>query len=204
MQKYLSPVIRFLFCVFIILKAPYCFPQSIIDSLEQALTEQPESDKPGTLILLSEEYRKTDVRKSIKTASIALSLARKLELRKEEASALNEIGRSLNRQSDYKKAIEYFEKSLEIRQILLAENPDDHEIKSKISKSLNNIGNAYYSLGDFKNAADYLEKSAAVKKECNDEKGAAITLLGLGNIYNRWGQYKKAVENYQEAQNFFE
>ncbi|CAF1589293.1 unnamed protein product, partial [Rotaria magnacalcarata] len=57
---------------------------------------------------------------------------------------------------EYSKALEYYEKSLKIREISLPPTHPD------LAQSYNNIGTTYYGMGEYSKALSYLEKALAI------------------------------------------
>lgn len=84
---------------------------------------------------------------------------------KEEYSNYFIAGLILDKISNFKRAIEYFEKYLETTKV----------IGNKIVKSrcYGNLGLAYYGLGSFKTAIKYFEQALEIAKEIGDKRGEA-------------------------------
>ena len=91
----------------------------------------------------------------------------------------------------YAKAVEYYEKSLQIFKKI-------GNVKGE-GQSLGNLGNVYRGWGQYPKAVEYYEKSLQIFKKVGDVKGEGSTLNNLGNVYKGWGQYPKAVEYYEKS-----
>ncbi len=93
--------------------------------------------------------------------------------------------------SDFKKAIEYYERSLEIAK----------EIGDKAGESIcyAGLGTAYHDLGDFKKAIEYYERSLEIFKEIGNKAGESTCYTGLGNAYLNLGDFKKAIGYYERS-----
>ena len=95
-------------------------------------------------------------------------------------------------QGNYPQALEYFQKSLAIKEEL--------GDKMGIAKNLNNIGLIYMNQGNTPRALEYFQKSQAIKEELGDKKGIAVILNNIGLIYHDQGNYPRALEYYQKSQ----
>ena len=93
---------------------------------------------------------------------------------------LNNIGVIYSNKGDYDKALDYYEKSLAIR-----EEMDD---KSGIRLSLHNIGLVYYYKGDYVQALKYSENSLAIKKEIGVKGNKLETITSLYITYKYLGK----------------
>jgi len=115
---------------------------------------------------------------------------------KQKASSLNNIGFIYNNQGDIPKALEYFNKSLNI----LEEIGD----KKGMAYSFNNIGAIYKNQGDIPKALEYYNKSLNIKEEIGDKQGMANSFINIGMIYNIQGDIPKALEYYNKSLNIRE
>ena len=87
-------------------------------------------------------------------------------------------------QGDIPKALEYYHKSLKIR--------EEIGDKKGIANSLNNIGYIYDVQGDIPKGLEYYHKSLKIREEIGDKKGIAMSLNNIGYIYNSQGDIPKA------------
>ena len=76
---------------------------------------------------------------------------------KAKSNAVNVIGIVYYNQGDYVKAIEYYTKSLKIKEEL--------EDKLGMAATFNNIGMVYYDQGNYAQAINYYTKSLKIQKE---------------------------------------
>ena len=90
---------------------------------------------------------------------------------------------------EYQKAIEYYEKSLQIS----TEKGDRSGIASKNC----NLGNAYQRLGEYHKAIEYYEKGLKISTEIEDRSAIASSNGNLGIAYGSLGEYQKAIEYYE-------
>lgn len=107
------------------------------------------------------------------------------------ANSLNNIAYVYDNQGDITMALEYFHKSLTIRE----------EIKDKAgtAQSLNNIGVVYNKKGDVPNSLECFQKSLSLHEELKDKNGIGGALSNIGTIYHKAGDISKALEYYQKS-----
>jgi class 3 adenylate cyclase/uncharacterized protein HemY len=124
-------------------------------------------------------------------AQLLYDFANERDLKKEMANALNMQGISFYMRSDYDKTLEYYQRSLEIRE----------EISDKrgIAGSLNNIGMIYSRKGEFSRALEVYERSLIIVEEISDYKVMASLLTNIGKIYKNQDDYPKALEYYRRS-----
>lgn len=108
-----------------------------------------------------------------------------------KANALNNIGYAYKQQGNTAKALEFYEKSLKIRERL--------EDKKGIATSFNNIGLIYNNLGDISKALDYYKSALKLQNEIKDLKGIAISSNNIGFIYYNQGDVPRALEWYDKS-----
>jgi tetratricopeptide (TPR) repeat protein len=99
---------------------------------------------------------------------------------------LNKIGNIHSRQGDYQKALECFERSLE-----LGRKQND---RYDMTIALNNLGNLYGDMGDNERALDCYQEGRALDQAAGDHCNASITMGNIGWIYNSQGEPQKAAE----------
>jgi len=104
------------------------------------------------------------------------------------ATSLNNIGNVYSDQGENTKALDYYNKSIKIREELKDEQG--------LAMCYNNISNIYNLLGDFEKALDYSFKSLAIREKVGNKKGASISLNNIGSIYSEHGEFSKAQEFY--------
>lgn len=107
------------------------------------------------------------------------------------AGALNNIGFIYDDKGEIVKALDYYHKSLKIR-----EKIDD---KHGIAETFNNIGIIYINQGDLDRALYYYQKSMKVKENLNDKKSLATTLNNIGAIYRNKENIKLALFYYNQS-----
>ena len=97
--------------------------------------------------------------------------------------------------AQYDKALEYYQKALEIRKQVLGESHPD------IALSYYNIGNIYHSQGDYDLALEYYQQSLAIRKQVYGEShpDVALSYNNIGVVYCTQGDYALALEYYQQS-----
>ena len=172
-----------------------------IDSLKQLLTtakhdtiklrllnEMVEAEADDKIWPIYNEQLKNTAEKLLLTKPNAVLLK---TAKKYLAAAINNIGYIYNNQGDIPKALEYYSKSLKIRE----------EIGDKygIAESLSNIGVIYDNQGDIPKALEYYSKSLQLREEIGDKQGIAVLLNNIGVIYDNQGDIPKALEYYSKS-----
>ncbi len=110
------------------------------------------------------------------------------------ASIYNNIGVIYNEvYFDFKKAEEYFLKSLAIRKKI-----NDLE---GVSSTLNNLGFLYDNLRDYGTSLKYYTESLNLSRKIGDIEGEAIALLNIGVSYEEQEDLDRAMEYYNTALN---
>ena len=108
-------------------------------------------------------------------------------LKNKIADALNIQGSSFYIQDDYANAIDYYTRSLSIR--------EEIGDKKGIAITLNNIGNIYAEQGDYASAIDFYTRSLAIMEEIGDKMGIASSLNNIGIIYKDQGDSADSTGN---------
>jgi tetratricopeptide (TPR) repeat protein len=109
------------------------------------------------------------------------------------AGALNNSGFLAQQKGDVPKALEYFTKSLNLR--------DQTGYKEGVAVCLSNIGVIYDNQGDIPKALEYYNKSLKIQEQIGDKKGMATTLNNLATVYDSQDEIKKAMEYYERSLN---
>lgn len=178
--------------------------QKIIDSLyHEVKTSKYDTIIAASLVSMSEAMYIYHVDTLIPLCTKAINICEKnlknKKLSKEEiksfkitqSAAINNIGYVYGNYGDMQKQLEYFEKSLKIK-----EEIDD---KKGLASTLNNVGYAHKLLGNLKKAIECYDRSLKIKDEIGDKKGAASSYLNIGSLYEGQGEVDKALEYYQKA-----
>jgi tetratricopeptide (TPR) repeat protein len=108
--------------------------------------------------------------------------------------ALNNLGTCYYYLGWYKKAIAYYEQSLEIMESI--------DNQSGIADSLGNLGNCYRMLGDYEKAIIHHQQSLDKNQAICNLSGIANSFNNLANCYYDRGIYKKDKEDCRKAINY--
>jgi tetratricopeptide (TPR) repeat protein len=90
--------------------------------------------------------------------------------------------------SGYSKALDYYGRSLAIREEL--------GDKAGMGDSLNNIGIMHKSKGDLDKALDYYGRSLTIQEELGDKAGMGYSLNNIGIVHSDKGDYVKTLDYY--------
>ncbi|MBS1492278.1 MAG: tetratricopeptide repeat-containing sensor histidine kinase [Bacteroidetes bacterium] len=117
---------------------------------------------------------------AMETQLKALKLSQSISSIKLESWAYMELGLSCWSNKDNKLALEYMNKSYELR--------NKHEDKRDLAAITGNLGNVYISLNDYKTAYYYFEKCLGIFKELDDHEGMGRAYINMGICL--WGLEK--------------
>ena len=120
----------------------------------------------------------------------------KSSLLKSLSIAFANLGNVYDNEGDKTKALEYYFKSLGIKEEL--------GDKPGIASSLNSIGVNYKHQGDIPKAVEYYNKALIIREEIGDKKAIAQSLTNIGVLYQHQGDIPKALVYYHKALKFFE
>ena len=112
-----------------------------------------------------------------------------------KASIYNQLGLMKYKQGEYKEAISYYEKNLEMSKKLLSPN-DPH-----FASCYCNMGNVYLQTGEYTKALSNFEKSLAIAKQLRppDYPRLATCYNNIGNVYLKMDNYIMVISNYEKA-----
>ena len=105
------------------------------------------------------------------------------------ASALNNIGYIYMNQGDIPKALEYYHKSLRIR--------EEIGWKEGIANSLNNIGGIYMGQGELATALNYGSRGLQIAREIGSPHLISVNSGLLSKVARKQGNFKEALEMYE-------
>lgn len=93
--------------------------------------------------------------------------------------------------SNFAKAIEYYEKSLQLSKVT--------EDKVGVLLCYMNLGNAYGVLGDFNKTIEFNEKSLAISKAIEDTERQSLSYTNLGIAYYSLGDFDQAIGFHEKS-----
>ncbi|MCA2647001.1 MAG: tetratricopeptide repeat protein [Microcystis sp. M069S2] len=138
-------------------------------------------------LIIAKEIKDADLEKSAEKLLVLMEA----EKQRKEADKLFEQGAQQYEISQFREALQSWEKALQIYQ----------EIKNRQGEaaSLDNLGSAYLSLGQYQKAIDLHEKSLVINREIVNRQGEANSLNNLGNAYQSRGEYQTAIDYHQQS-----
>jgi CHAT domain-containing protein/uncharacterized protein HemY len=138
-------------------------------------------------LIIAKEIKDADLEKSAEKLLVLMEA----EKQRKEADRLLQQGVQQYEISQFREALQSWEKALQIYQ----------EIKNRQGEaaSLDNLGSAYLSLGQYQEAIDLHKKSLVINREIVNRQGEANSLNNLGNAYSSLGQYQKAIDYHQQS-----
>ncbi|MCA6582711.1 MAG: CHAT domain-containing protein [Pseudanabaena sp. M34BS1SP1A06MG] len=113
----------------------------------------------------------------------------KLLNRLQSLISMGDVCRSVG---EYQKAIEYFQKALDLAE----EFSNNYFFKIQL---LNKLGFTYHSLGEYNKAINFYGKAILLARQSNYKVGEAESLAYSSYAYNFLGDYKKAIDYGQQA-----
>ncbi len=138
-------------------------------------------------LTIAKEIKDADLEKSAEKLLVLMEA----EKQRKEADRLLQQGAQQYEISQFREALQSWEKALQIYQ----------EIKNRQGEaaSLDNLGSAYLSLGQYQKAIDLHEKSLVINREIVNRQGEANSLNNLGNAYQSRGEYQTAIDYHQQS-----
>jgi tetratricopeptide (TPR) repeat protein len=116
--------------------------------------------------------------------------------KKGQSLCYNNLGRVASLKGQYKEAISFFKKALDIASSL--------GYRRFEAAWLGNLANAYSRLGKPDQAIKYLEKSVEISKAIRDRHAEGWSLGNLGTVYQELKNYDKAIGYYLAALQTFD
>ncbi|NOQ27946.1 MAG: tetratricopeptide repeat protein [Bacteroidales bacterium] len=167
--------------------------KSVVDSMENLLLQHIKEDTATVNLLnrTANNLYSSDNEKYLIYAKEAEKLADKIEYTNGKAVSLNLIGIYYYNRGNYSIALEYFHKSMELK--------EDSDDKIGIAVSLNNIGAIHTESENFDEALEYFKKSLEIIEEIGDENRIPTSYNNLGEVYTKLGNFSKALEYYEES-----
>ncbi|CAF1386644.1 unnamed protein product [Adineta ricciae] len=112
----------------------------------------------------------------------------------DRAHYYHQLGYLKDDQGDYKMAIEYYEKALEIEEKTLPSNHPD------LATSYNNIGLVYDNMGEYSKALSFFEKALEIREKAlpSNHPDLAQSYNNIGLVYYNMGEYSKALSFFEK------
>ena len=104
------------------------------------------------------------------------------------------VGAVYNKMGENEKALEYYDKSLEIKIKVLGQ---DHLL---VAATKMNIGSVLYGQGKFPEAMQMYEQSAeAQERQLGEHLDTALSMIGVALVLNQMGKLDEALAKYSEV-----
>ena len=179
---------KFLLFLLLVILSTKLISITKIDSLEAVLNEVSGKERITVLNKLSSLYRSINPEISYDCAAQSCALAKKVDDKKGEADALNNIGHYFRKTNNFDKALENFQQAINIYRNLKADKD--------IANMYDNIGHIYWFKSDFQNALDYYKRSLGMFIAFSDLKRQSLSYNNLGSVYFRLGMYDESMINF--------
>jgi tetratricopeptide (TPR) repeat protein len=113
----------------------------------------------------------------------------------DKAPIYHQIASAKVDQGEYKEALSYYEKALEIYKKHL---PPNHP---SLAASYNNIGEVYRHMGENSKALSCYKKAVEIKQQSlpSNHPSLATSYNNIGIVYQNMGEYSKALSSYEKA-----
>lgn len=125
----------------------------------------------------------------------SLAIARQVQNRKWEASALEDLAQVFKDRGQYDRAFVRYLKALSICEAL-----NDRPAQAQL---MNKLGRVVLVQGRTEEAKSFHEKALQFARANGDLKGEAVSLGGLGSVYQATGEYAKAADCHEKALEIF-
>ena len=167
--------------------------QNEIDSALSVLSKQKsDTNKVNTLNFLCWKYSDLgENEKTIYFANQAIEIAKKINFKKGERAATNEIAIVYINTGDYEKALKVLEKTVALA----------FEINDSISaaKALVNTGNVYNRLSNYTLSLDYYQRALKIFQALKNEFASAVVFNHIGTIYMDYKEPKLSEQYFLKA-----
>ena len=112
-----------------------------------------------------------------------------------DANLYIKLGYDSFQDGDYNKALEYWNKALDIQKEISGEKNEG------VAIIYGAISSMHYNLGDYNKALEYYNKALDIQKQILGERhpDTAKSYNSIGEIYYSLGDYNKALEYYNKA-----
>lgn len=119
-----------------------------------------------------------------------------VETRRRNAAMLNNVGEFYYSLSEFRKALDYFARSLAVWA----------EVGDRGGEALAhlNLGYAHTDLGDLQKALEHYQRSLALWQAVGDSRGEALSRTAIGGLYTFLGERQSALEYHQQAMRVFQ
>ena len=141
----------------------------------------------GSLLLMLGEFDKAE--------EVYLVLLEQTTSRREKAVYYNQLGTARQQKSDWQKALEYFQKALDIEEKVLS--PDD----PSLGATYNNMGTVYRNMREYTKALLCYEKDLQISQKSRppNHPHTAVLYNNIGMVCFKTGECSKALMFYEKV-----
>jgi CHAT domain-containing protein/Tfp pilus assembly protein PilF len=154
----------------------------------------------GTLYIYSSDYKQA---KDYSQQSIAIAEEFNNSTAPSEwpdeygiGTALSNLANISKREGEYDKALDYFQRSLELYKRIDAGNG---KYTTQIIDGWADIGRTYSAQGDYVRALPYLDRAMSLARSSQNTNRIASTCNSLGILYTNQRDYSKAIDYFQQG-----
>jgi CHAT domain-containing protein/Tfp pilus assembly protein PilF len=141
------------------------------------------------------KFRLGNFRSALEDLSNAISLSRRIGVKKLEAFGLLNAGAVYATLGNYRKALEYFQTALELTKIL--------NLSRSETRTLLNIGLANKDMGQYNRALEFMQKALRKAREKSYTYEQGNCLIGIAEAYEQLGKTDSAAVCYRQAYEIF-
>ena len=169
-----------------------------IDSLLIVLkTDKEDTNKAIHLYKIGGQYLNVgEYDKGLEYCKQALTLAKKIGFKKGTAKSYNNMGVAYSSKGNYPEALKMHFASLQIKQEIKTEHPENVENNKDMAMSYNSIGIIYMDQGNLPEALKNIFSSLRIYEELNYKDGIASAYGNIGNIYGQQNNYQEALKSF--------
>jgi tetratricopeptide (TPR) repeat protein len=180
----------FLFCIAILFPLRMSAQDQLkVDSLNALLSRiNSPSEKVDIIVKFLKDPKNQSLEDTvgIKLANRAINIAEQTNYSSGKINAMLRMGYYLYRASNYKKAMEYGQKAVEMS--------EDLNLEKELASSYSLIATIHTELGDFDNSSPYFFKTLKLYEKLNDEEGISHSLGDIGSNFCNQQDYGKALQ----------
>jgi CHAT domain-containing protein/tetratricopeptide (TPR) repeat protein len=128
---------------------------------------------------------------ALEVETVALKIFENNHIPKGQATTLGEMGRAYYNLSQYDKALDHYQRSIDAwREVGNRQN------EGRILQSMSQV---YGDQGQYAHALDLLHQALAISREVGDRPAEGTTLGDIGVVYNSQGEYPEAIDILEQA-----
>jgi len=160
---------------------------ALTDRVRKEIEGSTEWDRLGKLLIKLGEFSKAEELYQI--------LMDEEDTPRKKAQIYHQLAWSKKKQKQYPQALEYYKKSLEIKQ-----KHQFLDIRS-LSNTLNEIGSVYEMMKEYSEALAYYEQALEINRNArfSDQHGLALSYSRMGSVYENMDNHSEALSYYKRA-----